>query len=224
MAAEPTTLVDLHVLHFKPTSLSVDPETTPPPALEAATSLLADVAGVASLHLGRRLEDDELTTWVLATTWASRADADAFSASEQWMPFRAALRSAVAAGDAWETVRLGEASAPTGPGILDAPCTEIFTAVGAGEKYWADASAFAASLARAGPGEVASFKGVATARHRGKEGGDGDTVALLLGWESMQAHYDAKAGPGPLIDGINAHLNNGGHGARTMTHVNFKKL
>jgi len=68
---------------------------------------------------------------------------------------------------------------------LAAPCTEVFTAYGAESGFLDNAKRFAEALGAEKPnGYFGSAVG---------EGVDGEgTVMMLLGWESVQAHGEAK--------------------------------
>ena len=81
--------------------------------------------------------------------------------------------------------------------LASAPCTEVFTGFGAEQGFVGNVLRFASEVGRERP--KGYFGGVVLRSVKGQKGqekGEGeegdDVVRLLLGWQSVQAHGDAK--------------------------------
>ena len=128
------------------------------------------------------------------TVWASAADQSAFQSSPAYGPFLQSLRS-LADPDSpagVETARLVSPEVELSA-ALDAPCTEVFTAYGAEPAFPGAVAAFAAGVAAAPP---PAYRGAAVCDSAGEIEGLGRVVKLVVGWESREAHLEAKGKPG----------------------------
>ncbi|KAH8885090.1 hypothetical protein GQ53DRAFT_751381 [Thozetella sp. PMI_491] len=99
--------------------------------------------------------------------------------------------------------------------VLEAPTTELFTAHGTTGAFFDNTVQFAAHMAADLPKR--GFFGSAAGKNAG-----GDVVRLLLGWESPEAHNEAKSAPGsPIMAHIG--LLRSGRESVNMVHVQFKE-
>ncbi|OLN88742.1 hypothetical protein CCHL11_01878 [Colletotrichum chlorophyti] len=201
----------------------------PPAAWSDVTSTLKSVPGVEALHAGTQLEDPSKT--VLVITWSSSEAFTSFAASEAYTPWFASLKAVSASSSSpgvpppvFYKVPFTSDSDPTS--VLSAPTTEVFVAYGVDDSFVDRTAQFARGLTQ-GAAPVAGFHGhaygkISTPLAMGVDGEKGPAVTLLLGWDSMQAHLDAKAQPGPISDNI--HLLRTGRKDISMYHVNLKQL
>ncbi|TQN72528.1 hypothetical protein CSHISOI_02949 [Colletotrichum shisoi] len=205
----------------------------PPAAWSDVTDTLKSVPGVDAVYTGTQIEDPSKT--VLVVQWASPDAFSAFAASESYMPWFASLKavSARASPDSPGTapplfykVPFTADSDPAA--VLGAPCTEVFVAYGVDDSFAGRTADFVKGLAD-GRASVEGFHGHAygeistpLALEGSGDGERGPAVTLLLGWDSKQAHLEAKARPGPISNNIDL-LRTGRKGI-SMYHVNLKRL
>ncbi|KAJ3948103.1 uncharacterized protein N0V96_002346 [Colletotrichum fioriniae] len=212
---------------------STSPPSQPPAAWSDVTSTLKSVPGVNALYTGTQLEDPSKT--VLVIEWASPDAFSAFASSEAYMPWFASLKAVVSAAASsspvFYKVPLLSANQDSPSVVLRAPCTEVFVAYGVEPDFAGKTAEFAKGLAE-GRASVAGYHGHAygeistplavDAASGGGDGEKGPAVTLLLGWDSKQAHLDAKAKAGPISDNI--HLLRSGRKDISMYHVNLKQI
>ncbi|GJC80039.1 hypothetical protein ColLi_02877 [Colletotrichum liriopes] len=205
----------------------------PPAAWSDVTGTLKSVAGVNAVYTGTQLEDPSKT--VLIVEWASPAAFSDFAASESYTPWFASLKAVSAhsspdspgvAPPLFYKVPFTADSDP--PAVLGAPCTEVFVAYGVDDSFVGRTAEFAKGLTE-GRGSVEGFHGHAygeistpLAVEGSGDGEKGPAVTLLLGWDSKQAHLDAKAKTGPISDNI--HLLRSGRKGVSMYHVSLKRI
>jgi hypothetical protein len=155
------------------------PSSTTPPfeIFKSAPDLLA-------MYLGPQIESPENQTLVLH--WASQ-EAYAAAATED----RSAYTSSVQV-----PVKHGNPSA-----ALQAPCTEVMTAYGVEDAFLGQVVEFMAKV-DGGVGKEDGYHGYAIGGEtlgdiqKGPEGEKGKGVVLILGWDSKEAHVQAKGKPG----------------------------
>ncbi|KAK1452175.1 hypothetical protein CMEL01_06749 [Colletotrichum melonis] len=209
---------------------NTSPPSQPPAAWSDVTSTLKSVPGVNALYTGTQLEDPSKT--VLVIEWASPDAFSAFASSEAYMPWFASLKAVVAASSpVFYKVPLLSANQDPPSVVLRAPCTEVFVAYGVEPDFAGQTAEFAKALVE-GRASVAGYHGHAygeistplavNAASGGGDGEKGPAVTLLLGWDSKQAHLDAKAQAGPISDNI--HLLRSGRKDISMYHVNLKQI
>lgn len=101
-------------------------------------------------------------------------------------------------------------TSPSRGSALEAPCTEVFTAFGAEERFRENVGRFVEAVERMPPEgylgawfgesveEEEEGEGEKGVREGGEkeEGGQGRVVRMLLGWTSREAHLAAKGVPG----------------------------
>ncbi|GKT83425.1 LOW QUALITY PROTEIN: AMB domain protein [Colletotrichum tofieldiae] len=178
-----------------------------PAAWSDVTGTLKSVAGVNAVYTGTQLEDPSKT--VLIVEWASPAAFSDFAASESYTPWFASLKAVSAhsspdspgvAPPLFYKVPFTADSDP--PAVLGAPCTEVFVAYGVDDSFVGRTAEFAKGLTE-GRVSVEGFHGHAygeistlLAVEGSGDGEKGPAVTLLLGWDSKQAHLDAKAKAG----------------------------
>lgn len=172
-----------------------NPSPEPPAAWADVTATLKSAPGVTALYSGRQVEDPSKA--VLVVEWASPDAFSAFAASESYTPWFASLK-AVAARDPAPVLYKAALSASEPAAALGAPCTEVFVAYGVEPGFAAKTAEFAAGLSR---DAVAGYHGnaygeITTPLAVGPDGEKGPAVTLLLGWDSKEAHLDAKGKPG----------------------------
>ncbi|KAF6798838.1 hypothetical protein CSOJ01_12601 [Colletotrichum sojae] len=197
-----------------------NPSPEPPAAWADVTSTLKSVPGVTALYSGRQIEDPSKA--VLVVTWASPAAFSAFAASESYTPWFASLKAVAAKDPTPVFYKVPFASDPAA--ALGAPCTEVFVAYGVDADFAGKTAEFAAGLST---GPVAGYHGnaygeITTPLAVGDDGEKGPAVTLLLGWDSKEAHLDAKGKPGPISDNI--HLLRSGRKDISMYHVNLERV
>ncbi|WYZ34816.1 hypothetical protein EsH8_I_001092 [Colletotrichum jinshuiense] len=198
----------------------------PPAAWSDVIATLKAVPGVNALHAGHQLEDPSKT--VLVVEWASPEAFSAFASSESYTPWFASLKAVASPDPAPPTFY----KVPFAPGsdpasVLRAPCTEVFVAYSVEPSFVGQTAEFARGLTD-GKASVAGFHGHAYGEIStpiavaGGDGQPGPAVTLLLGWDSKEAHLDAKAKAGPISDNI--HLLRSGRKDISMYHVNLKQI
>ncbi|TDZ25856.1 hypothetical protein Cob_v000965 [Colletotrichum orbiculare MAFF 240422] len=194
-----------------------------PSAITDVLSALKPVPGVISLHTGRQLENPSVQ--VVVITWASPEAFTSFAASSSYTPWFASLKALAAPSPA--PVFYKVPFTPDPAAVLAAPCTEVFIAYGAEPGFVGQTEDFARGLGGA-PGPVPGFHGhaygeVSTPLGFGADGDQqGPAVTLLLGWDSKEAHMEAKGKPGPISDNI--HLLRTGRKDIAMYHVNLEQV
>ncbi|KAF9879833.1 hypothetical protein CkaCkLH20_02644 [Colletotrichum karsti] len=201
------------VTEFITLTFKTPPSPDPPAAWADVTATLKSVPGVTSLYTGRQLEDP--SRQVLVVDWASPEAFTAFASSEHYTPWFASLK-AVAASDPAPVFYKVPLSGGSGSGsdgnsdpsdvVLRAPCTEVFVAYGVEPDFISKTAEFAAGMSRA-HAPVEGFHGhaygeVTTPLAFGGQGERGPAVTLLLGWDSKEAHLEAKGKAGPVSDNI----------------------
>ncbi|OHF01374.1 hypothetical protein CORC01_03407 [Colletotrichum orchidophilum] len=219
-----TPVTEFIIFTFKNHSSS---PTQPPAAWSDVVSTLKSVPGVNALYTGAQLEDPSKT--VLVIEWASPEAFSAFASSESYMPWFASLKAVVSASPVFYKVPFTADPGSDPASVLRAPCTEVFVAYGVEPSFAGKTAEFARGLTE-GRAEVAGFHGhaygnISTPLAVDAPDGDGEkgpAVTLVLGWDSKQAHLDAKAKAGPISDNI--HLLRSGRKDISMYHVNFKKI
>ncbi|CCF43954.1 hypothetical protein CH063_13509 [Colletotrichum higginsianum] len=186
----------------------------PPAAWSDVTDTLKSVPGVDAVYTGTQIEDPSKT--VLVVQWASPEAFSAFAASESYMPWFASLKAVSAH------------ASPDTPGTAPPLFYKVFVAYGVDDSFAGRTADFAKGLAD-GRASVEGFHGHAygeistpLAWEGSGDGEKGPAVTLLLGWDSKQAHLDAKARPGPISNNIDL-LRTGRKGI-SMYHVNLKRL
>ncbi|KAH0434608.1 hypothetical protein CcaCcLH18_05219 [Colletotrichum camelliae] len=219
------TVTEFILLSFK------HPSSSPSAAWADVTSSLKSVPGVTSLFTGPQLEDP--SRHLLVINWASPEAFSAFASSESYTPWFASLK-AITATDPAPVFYKAPLVSVSGAGddddqqgqekALRAPCTEVFVAYGVEPDFIGKTAAFAGGLSAA---EIAGFHGhaygeVSTPLAFGAEGEKGPAVTLLLGWDSKEAHLEAKGKAGPISDNI--HLLRSGRKEIAMFHVNLKQI
>ncbi|KAL0938910.1 uncharacterized protein CTRU02_205520 [Colletotrichum truncatum] len=201
-----------------------NPSPEPSAAWADVTATLKSVPGVTALYTGRQLEDPSKT--VLVVDWASPDAFSSFAASENYTPWFASLK-AIAASDpapVFYKVPFVSDGASDPSAVLRAPCTEVFVAYGVEPDFVGKTAEFAGGLSK---GTVEGFHGhaygeVSTPLAYGADGERGPAVTLLLGWDSKEAHLEAKGKSGPVSDNI--HLLRSGRKDISMYHVNLKQV
>ncbi|KAK1976103.1 hypothetical protein LZ30DRAFT_735578 [Colletotrichum cereale] len=185
----------------------------PPAAWSDVIGTLKSAPGVNAVYTGTQIEDPSKT--VLVVEWASPAAFSDFAASESYTPWFASLKavSAHVSPDSPGVARplfykVTFTADSDLAAVLDAPCTEVFVAYGVDDSFVGRTAEFAKGLAQ-GEAPVEGFHGHAygaistpLAVEGSEDGEKGPAVTLLLGWDSKQAHLDAKAKAGPLSDNI----------------------
>lgn len=149
---------------------------------------LQEVPGVSCTYLGEQLEHPG--TWTWAIRWASAAALDAFLASPSFTNWAASFRAVAESYVFWKALVRGNLS-----GALNAPCTEVFTAYGTSDD-WLDAhmKPFAMNVDAA---HLAGHHGSAIGQydvfmHDTPDTPQGNTVSMLLGWDSKEAHLNQR--------------------------------
>ncbi|KAG5956095.1 hypothetical protein E4U13_004556 [Claviceps humidiphila] len=183
-------LIQVAVFTFKP-SLHQTTSNELPLSFRDVCRRLQAMPGVSSSYLGEQLERRGRWTWVIR--WASAAAHDAFLASPSFTRWIASFRSVVDTYVFWKAVVRGSLSA-----ALNAPCTEVFTAYGASDR-WLEMrmKPFAESVDAAHlPGHHGSFYGqYDVLMHDAAHPSEGKTVSMMLGWDSSKgAHLAERAG------------------------------
>ena len=192
--AEPQ-ILEFIVLVFKPDAVAADPSSPPAAFKSEFLSSLPTIGGdsIAGLYLGRAVEHPQ--RWVMAMRWASAAAHDAFLASPAAATALGTLfplLDSFAATSSFEVVG-GDATA-----VLEAPCTEIYTAYGTQNNFLdARMRPFAAVIDDAKfPGYHASVYGQFEQKPEdGHDYAPGTAVRFILGWDSKAAHL-AQRGEG----------------------------
>ncbi|KAF4808026.1 hypothetical protein CGCSCA5_v012822 [Colletotrichum siamense] len=209
------TVTEFILLSFK------HPSSSPSAAWADVTSFLKSVPGVTSLFTGPQLEDP--SRHLLVINWASPEAFSAFASSESYTPWFASLK-AIAATDPAPVFFKAPLVPDEQEKALRAPCTEVFVAYGVEPDFIGKTAAFAGGLSAA---PIAGFHGhaygeVSTPLAFGAEDEKGPAVTLLLGWDSKEAHLEAKGKAGPISDNI--HLLRSGRKDIAMFHVNLKQI
>ncbi|CAI4216758.1 unnamed protein product [Parascedosporium putredinis] len=170
------------------------------PTTETWSSVLDPIRqnpGVKSIYWGKALEDPEKN--VVVTQWSSREALDAFASSDAL-----AALAGVAAGGAVTAAHLSlEGTLET---ALDVPCTEFVTAYGVEPTFIGRCREF---ITKVDASHLEGYHGYAFGevdQHIAKDakGQKAPAVILIVGWDSKEAHIEAKAKPGPI--GENIHL------------------
>ncbi|ROT37315.1 hypothetical protein SODALDRAFT_324939 [Sodiomyces alkalinus F11] len=196
----------------------------PSPAFDSVISALKSVQGVDAVYHGSQLEDQ--TTHVFVIRWTSHDAFTAFSSSEAYTPWLADFK-ALAADPRFYQVRFTPSATPA----LDAPCTEVVVAYGIRRAVFVDNLHIFSDRMTEG-GRAGSMEGwhanawgeVTTPLPAPAGGAEGHAAVLLVGWDSKEAHLNAKAVPGPISDNIE--LIRKEREALTMLqyHVNLNRL
>ncbi|QUC18335.1 uncharacterized protein UV8b_02576 [Ustilaginoidea virens] len=207
--------IQIATLRFKP---SLQRGSELPLSFRDVCRQLQAVPGVAASYLGEQLERPGTWTWIIR--WAGAAAHDAFLASPSFTSWLASFRAVVDSYIVWKANVRGSLSA-----ALNAPCTEVFTAYGASDT-WLEMrmKPFAAGVDAASPPAYhGSFYGeYDVLMHDAPAPPAGNTVGILLGWDSKEAHL-AQRGEGKAID-QNIHYVREERKSVDMYHVNLKRL
>lgn len=116
--------------------------------------------------------------------WSSSDAALRYRSSQQQQQQQSLL------GDVKETLVIALSPSPSQGPVFDAPCTEIFTAFGAEEGFAGNVGRFVRAVDGAPP---VGYRGAVF----GESVGDGERIVrLAIGWESREAHLEAKGRPG----------------------------
>jgi len=186
------------------------------PAFEA----LKSAPGLLAMYLGAQIESPD--TQVLVLHWAS---ADAYTAAADNEDEDDAAKYTFSAQ---VPVKRGSPAA-----ALAAPCTEVMTGYGVEkETFMGQCTEFMAKV-DAGVGMTDGYHGYALGGEtlsdiqKGREGESGKGVVLLLGWDSKEAHVQAKAKPGrksfpSLFFWRNSCHQLGGHDANILGQLSAK--
>ncbi|KND90129.1 hypothetical protein TOPH_05241 [Tolypocladium ophioglossoides CBS 100239] len=208
--------VQVATLGFKP-SLQPDPS-HPPASFADVSAQLQAVPGVKAIYLGQQMERP--ATWTWAVRWASAAALDAFLASPSFTGWLASFRAVTDSYIFSKALLRGDVGA-----ALNAPCTEVFTAYGATDGFLESRmKPFAANVAAGHlPGHHGSaFGQFEVLTQDGVIAPDGNTVSMILGWDTKEAHL-AQRGDGKLIDN-NVHYVREDRQSVDMYHVKLTKL
>ncbi|KAK2004604.1 hypothetical protein LX36DRAFT_353560 [Colletotrichum falcatum] len=205
----------------------------PPAAWSDVIGTLKSTPGVNAVYTGTQSEDPSKT--VLVVEWASPAAFSEFAASESYTPWFASLKAVSAhtspgspgvAPPLFYKVPFTADSDPAA--VLEAPCTEVFVAFGVDDSFVGQTAEFVQGLTQGGA-SLEGFRGHAygaistpLAVEGSEDEEKGPAVTLLLGWDSKQAHLDAKAKAGPISDNI--HLLRSGRKSVSSYHVNLKRF
>ncbi|EFQ26383.1 uncharacterized protein GLRG_01527 [Colletotrichum graminicola M1.001] len=179
----------------------------PPAAWSDVTDTLKSTPGVSAVYTGTQNEDPSKT--VLVAEWASPAAFSEFAASESYTPWFASLK-AVSAHTSPDSPGVAPPlfykvpfTADSNPAVaLDAPCTAVFIAYGVNDSFLGQTAEFAKGLTQGGAslegyhGHAYGAISTPLAVAGSGDGEKGPAVTLLLGWDSKQAHLDAKAKAG----------------------------
>lgn len=164
---------------------------SPPSAFYDVCAQLQAVPGVAAVYLGAQLEDPQ--SWVWAVRWATGAALDAFVASPTYTRWAAGLRAVTDSVASSCAFLHGSASA-----ALASPCTEVFTAFAADPDFLDHRMRpFSKCF---DPETMPGFRAAAFGQWRPVVYENaplpvGNTVAMILGWDSKEAHL-AQRGEG----------------------------
>lgn len=181
--------LQLSTLIFNPT-LQESPS-QPPHSFYNVNAQLKAIPGVTKIYLGRQIEYPDRWTW--AVRWATGAALDAFLASPTYTDWLTSLRAVVDSVASTRSYMRGDLGA-----ALCAPCTEIFSA------YEADPDFIDTRVKPFSrcfdPEYMPGYKGLAFGQwqhmaHLGVAAPAGNSVSMLLGWDSKEAHL-AQRGDG----------------------------
>ncbi len=164
---------------------------SPPSAFFDVCAQLQAVPGVGAVYLGSQLEDPQ--SWVWAVRWATGAALDAFVASPTYTRWAAGLRAVTDSVASSCAFLHGCASA-----ALGSPCTEVFTAFATDPNFLdARMRPFSKCFDRdLMPGfRAAAFGQWQPVAYENAPLPVGNTVAMILGWDSKEAHL-AQRGEG----------------------------
>ncbi|KAG6004202.1 hypothetical protein E4U21_001310 [Claviceps maximensis] len=213
----PQELIQIAVFKFKP-SLHQGQGSELPLSFRDICRRLQAMPGVASSYLGEQLERPGTWTWVIR--WASPAAHDAFLASPSFTNWIVSFRSIVDTYIFWKANVRGSLSA-----ALNAPCTEVFTTYGASDS-WLEVrlKPFVASVDAAHlPGHHGSFYGqYDVLMHDSPHPPEGNTVSMMLGWDSKEVHLAEMADD--TVTDKNIHHVQKERKSTDMYHVNLKRL
>lgn len=187
--AVPQELIQIATLRFKST---IQHGGELPSSFHHVCRNLHAVPGVASSYLGEQLERPGTWTWIIR--WASPAAHDAYLASPSFTSWISSFRAIVESYIFWKAHVRGSLSA-----ALNAPCTEVFTAYGTSDTFLEmRMKPFAAGVdAESPPGYHGSFYGQFDVLMHDlpapKAAEGGNTVSVIMGWDSKEAHLTEKA-------------------------------
>jgi hypothetical protein len=150
---------------------------------------LKSAPGLLAMYLGAQIEAPDTQTlvlhWASPTAYATAADTED-KADVAKYTFSAQV-----------PVKKGSVAA-----ALDAPCTEVMTAYGVEEGTFFGQCAEFMDKVDSGVGKDDGYHGYVLGGEtlgdirKGEEGEMGKGLFLVLGWDSKEAHVQAKAGPG----------------------------
>jgi quinol monooxygenase YgiN len=155
----------------------------------AALDPLTQNPNVKAVYWGQALEDPE--KYVVATHWSSSEALEAFASSDAL-----AGLAGVATGGSVITAHVSLEGSPEK--ALDVPCTEVLTAYGVEPAFIGQCRDFIVKL---DAGKLAGYHGYGLGEvhqdiAKDSAGEKGPAVILIIGWDSKEAHLEAKAKPG----------------------------
>lgn len=177
------------------------PENLPSPSFDSVLSTLKLATGVTSVQHGARLEDP--ATHLVVVRWSSHDAFAGFSASEAFTPWLADFKALTARAPLFYQSRLQPGAGDT-TSALDAPCTEVIVAYGVERPHFSqNLELFSFRMSERGKaGEMEGWHGNAWGQVTTpivKDDGEGEPKqadTLLVGWDSKEAHENARAGSG----------------------------
>ncbi|PKS10577.1 hypothetical protein jhhlp_002331 [Lomentospora prolificans] len=144
---------------------------------------------VKTVYWGKVIEDPEKI--IVAINWSSREALEAFSSSDAL-----AGLAGVATGGSVTAAHLSLEG--TSEKALGAPCTEVVTAYGVEPAFISQCHDF---ISKVDTGKLEGYHGYGLGEvqqdiARDGKGDKGPAVILIIGWDSKEAHLEAKAKPG----------------------------
>ncbi|KAK5990882.1 hypothetical protein PT974_09157 [Cladobotryum mycophilum] len=181
-----------------------DPSTTTAsPAFADVAETLKSAPGALAVYFGEKIE--HAGVYVLAIRWETVAAYEAFTKGPGFPAFAQELGALL---DTLSTLKTTPAKGNLAS-ALDAPCTEVFSALGTDDSFLEN--------------NLSKFlAGMEVGLHINAEAPDTGIVLLFLGWESREIHLAQKGEDSPIT--LNLHHVGTGRKSVDMYHVNFKKL
>ncbi|KAJ9157409.1 hypothetical protein NKR23_g66 [Pleurostoma richardsiae] len=208
------TVTEFCIMQLKPDATIEEAGSQASETWSKMTTLLKQAPGCLKVFYGRKIEDSSVG--VLCVTWRSYADVQAWSTSPARESFLVGL-------DALADLASAHHLNADATVALSAPATEVFTGYGAQPGFAGNVAQFAEKLDAEKPtGYYGLAHGEVLEEISKEEGGEkGKAAKLVIGWESREAHFEAKGKPGAIANNIG--LLRVLQKSADLYHVNFKQ-